>query len=206
MQRWLESIYGTRHEVRAADFVVDAEQARALGAAPRAREEVLVTQTGDDLELALYLDADLLKRVEPFEHRPDVAVQTRLPEFCEVAEGVSHFMYLAHTATQNRTVSLLELEAQAEVDKFALCTMLSWRQGVARWAQGLFTRLFQRVSFHRHLGPEERWRYGEANRVARRYCERLMPLIRSGHPERLLRELRHAYRLGAEAKLNYFSR
>ena len=206
VQRLLESIYGTRSEVRAADFVVDAAQAAELGARPRAREEVLVSHTGDDLELALYLDEKLLKRVSNFERAPQVAVEQRLGDFCEVTEGVSHFMYLAHTADQGRRVSLLELEAQAEVDKFALCTMLKWGQGVSRWAQGLVSRLFNRVSFHGHLQPEERWRYSEANRLAKQYCGRLMPLIQPGGTEKLLRELRHSYRLGADAKLAHLAR
>jgi hypothetical protein len=42
-----------------------------------------------------------------------------------VAEGVSHFVYLS-SAMLERSVSLLELEAQAEVDKFAICGLLRW--------------------------------------------------------------------------------
>jgi hypothetical protein len=56
------------------------------------------------------------------------------------------------------------------------------------------------------LSGDERWRYVEANRLARRYCTRLLPAIRAGRLDALLSELRHAYRLGAEAKLAYFAR
>jgi hypothetical protein len=56
------------------------------------------------------------------------------------------------------------------------------------------------------LSGEERWRYVEANRLAKRYCTRLLPAVRAGRLDALLSELRHAYRLGAEAKLAYFAR
>jgi hypothetical protein len=77
---------------------------------------------------------------------------------------------------------------------------------VGRWASSLVGRLFERIRLHEHLGAAERWRYLEANRLAKAYCERLLPLVRAGRLDRLLAELRHAYRLGAEAKLQYFAR
>ncbi len=206
IQEHLEAIYGIRCEHRAADFVVDADAARQLGGTARAREELLLADDGEALSLALYVEPALLRRITSYELRPADALESELGGFCEVAEGVSHFVYLAHAAGLERRVSLLELEAQAEVDKFAVCTLLRWGQGVARFARGLVERLFHRVGFHAHLSAEERWRYEEANRLALAYVKRLLPLIEAGKLDRLLSELRHAYRLGAEAKLAYFAR
>jgi hypothetical protein len=201
IQEQLEAIYGIRCEYRAKDFLVDAEAARQLGGSGRAREELLVSEGEGGLELALYLEPSLLERVSA--HHP---LEGELGDFCEVAEGVSHFLYVAHTAEQERTVSLLELEAQAEVDKFAVCTLLRWGVHAGRWAGTLVGRLFEQMTLRPNLSEPERWRYTEANRLAKTYCERLLPMVRSGRMDRLLSELRHAYRLGAEAKLNYFSR
>ena len=103
-------------------------------------------------------------------------------------------------------MSLLELEAQAEVDKFAVCTLLEWGLNVGRWAGSLVGRLFEQVQLRPNLSEPERWRYTEANRLARSYCSRLLPMVRSGRMDQLLSELRHGYRLGAEAKLQYFGR
>lgn len=204
LQEQLEAIYGIRCEYRARDFLVDGEAARQLGGSGRVREELLVSEGADGLELALYVDPALLQRVAT--QAPHDALAEDLGGFCEVAEGVSHFVYLTRAASQARTVSMLELEAQAEVDKFAVCTLLGWGGSAGRWAAGLVHRLFERVSLHAHLGAAERWRYSEANRLAKTYCERLLPLVRAGRMDRLLAELRHAYRLGAEAKLQYFGR
>lgn len=202
IQEHLENIYGIRCEYRARDFLVtDAEAARQLGGSARAREELLVSEGAEGLELALYLDPALLSRVTA----AGGPLDAELGDFCEVAEGVSHFLYVAHTAGLNRSVSLLELEAQAEVDKFAICTLLGW-QHVGRWAGTLVKRLFDQVQLRGHLDAAEQWRYCEANRLGKRYASRLMPLVSGGRLESFLSELRHAYRLGAEAKLAYFAR
>ncbi|MET0405147.1 MAG: hypothetical protein ABW123_22215, partial [Cystobacter sp.] len=157
-------------------------------------------------ELALYLAPALLRRLAPYEHGPvDALLKRELEGFCQLAEGVSHFLYLAHTAVQERTVSLLELEAQAEVDKFALCLLHRWGAGVRSWAEELRWRLFDRVSYLPRLTEEERWRYQEANRLSRNFCSRLMGHVAARRLEGLLSDLRYAYRLGAEAKLRHFA-
>lgn len=210
IQEHLEAIYGLRCEYRASDFLVDFETAKALGGTGRNREELLVSQSvdahGENLDLALYLEPEMLKRVSSFEARPSGALDDELPSFCEVAEGVSHFVYMTHTARLERTVSLLELEAQAEVDKFAVCVLMRWGRDSAGWATSLVGRLFHRVRFNEQLSADERWRYVEANRLAKAYAERLLKLVRAQNLGPLLAELRHAYRLGAEAKLQYFAR
>jgi hypothetical protein len=207
IQEHLEAIYGIRCELRVHENLVDGEAARALGAATRAKEELLVIEdpATDSMEVALYLEPELVERVSGLTRMP-ASEGDGLGEFCQVAEGVSHFVYMAHCASLDRKVSLLELEAQAEVDKFAICTFLRWGEGVAEWAKHLTARLFQPSGYHPHLTQAERWRYEEANRLAKTYAERLLPLIRAGHLDRLLSELRHAYRLGAEATLAYFAR
>lgn len=206
LQEQLEALYGVRCEYRARDFLVDLETAQALGGTGRAREELLVSHDGEALDLALYLEKDMLDRVTQLEHQPEAMLDRELASFCEITEGVSHFLYMAQTANLERTVSMLELEAQAEVDKFAICTLLRWGQHVSGWATGLVGTLFERVRFSERLELQERWRYVEANRLAKRYCLRLLPFIRERRLEALLAELRHAYRLGAEAKLAYFGR
>ncbi|HMK74314.1 MAG TPA: hypothetical protein VK454_13295, partial [Myxococcaceae bacterium] len=104
-----------------------------------------------------------------------------------------------------RPVSLLELEAQGEVDKFALLLLRAWAGGRGAFARALHGRLFDEVRFRSGLSVDERWRYGEANRLARSFCARLLPLCAARRLEPLLQALRHAYRLGATAKLDHFA-
>lgn len=202
LQAHLEAIYGIRCEQRVSDFVIDAGSALALGGSARAREELLVHEDDEGLELALYLDAPLVGRLASVE--PARAVELDLAGFCEVTEGVSHFLYLACSAALDRSVSLLELEAQAEVDKFALCALLRWSD--RRAGRTLVERLFDEARLRASLSDLERWRYEESSRLARAYCERLVPLVAAGRLGLLLGELRRGYRLRASAKLHYFAR
>jgi hypothetical protein len=200
IQDELETIYGIRCAYRAKDFLVDAETARELGGSLRSREELLVSETSEGFELALYIEPELLARVSSCS-----PLEGDLGDFCEVAEGVSHFLYLEQSAQLERRVSLLELEAQAEVDKFALCTLLRWRKNVGSWGTTLVGRLFERIQFRDGLSVAERWRYFEANRLAKLFCSRLLPMVRKQQREEFLSALRYSYRLGSEAKLRYFS-
>ncbi|MBJ6762100.1 hypothetical protein JGU66_15110 [Myxococcaceae bacterium JPH2] len=208
LQEHLEAIYGFTCEARAEAFVVDTEAAVQLGASGQGSEELLVSvdSDGEGLELALYLAPSLLARLKPYEAGPlGHVLDADLDGYCQVTEGVSHFLYVAHTAHYGRTVSLLELEAQAEVDKFAVCLLHRWGEGAQAWAAELLGRLFDQVSYQPRLSSQERWRYEEANRLSRRFCSRLMGHVIGRRLDRLLGDLRYAYRLGAEAKLRHFA-
>jgi hypothetical protein len=214
VQEHLEAIYGFRCAERAERFLVDRDGARRLGGTARAPEELLVSESEEDgaLEVALYLSPRLLTQARAFESAPERMMEVDLEGYCQVTEGVSHFLYLARAADLERRVSLLELEAQAEVDKFASCVLRRWASPAAhgvgailQWARQLLGRLFHAVRYHPHLTPAERWRYEEANRLSRNYCQRLLPHLSARRLDRLLSELRHMYRLGAEAKLQYLA-
>jgi hypothetical protein len=147
----------------------------------------------------------LLATLAPFERAPaETLLDGALEAYCQLAEGVSHFLYVIRAAEQGRSVTLLELEAQAEIDKFALCILPGWRRGPT-WADNLRRRLFEKVSFLPTLGKEERWRYQEANRLSGTYCRRLLRHVARDRMDRFLSDLRYSYRLGAGAKLRHLA-
>jgi hypothetical protein len=187
IQTHLETIYGTRCGLSVSDFLVEED----LGD----RESVFVRETDDAFELKVFVPRAL--------HELPMSSLFNAPaKFFEAVEGVSHFLYLCRSAELERQVSMLELETQAEVDKFASAALIRWNQGV-RAAGELHRQLFERISFAPQFGEHERWRYEEANRLASRYCERLLSIIAQRRLDRLLTELRESYRMGAEAKLAY---
>jgi hypothetical protein len=206
VQAHLEAIYGFRCAERAQAYVVGPELARRLGGTGRVEEELLLEEDGEELSVALCFTPELLERLEGYRlGGPRAALEGVLDAYCQLTEGVSHFLYLLQTAVQGRRVSLLELEAQAEIDKFASCLLQRWADGDPAWPQALHARLFDTVRFHDHLSPAEGWRYREANRLARNYCKRLLRLVTARRLDRLLSELRYGYRLGAAAKLDYLA-
>jgi hypothetical protein len=199
VQDHLEAIYAVRCPHRARGFLVDTQQAEALGADTATAEALLVHESEGALELGLYLAPDVVRTLA-------AAPEGALGPFCQLAEGVSHFLYLARSAELSRSVSLLELEAQAEVDKFALLLLRAWSGGRGRFGARLHRSLFDETELRPGLSSSERRRYGEANRLARAFCARLLPWCAARRLEPLLLALRYAYRLGAAAKLQHFAR
>ena len=82
-----------------------------------------------------------LARRDPFA----ALTQHNLADYLTVAEGVSHFVYVAWNAGFDKPVTLLELELQAEVDKYVLGAWLLREQGAGRFPRELHRVLFERA-------------------------------------------------------------
>ena len=205
-QAELEAIYGVRAP-RVEEFLIDRARAHASGGEPCAEEVLLVRESEDGLELGLFLAEEVLLaavETDPHDRRPRLTARELLPLLACAAEGVSHFVYLATRAAAGRPVSFLELEVQAEVDKWALLVLHLWRRGLRRCSPVLRRRLFQRVRYHAHLGAEELERYQLANRLAGGYARWLEGRYVEGcDADGLMRELRASYRLGGGEKVGY---
>jgi len=206
LQRELEAIYAVEAP-RVEEFLVGPDTARAAGRSPRAPEELLVLEEEDGLALGLYLAPGVITGAagaDPHDPRPRLTARAALRDVACAAEGVSHFVYLATRAAAGRSVSLLELEVQAEVDKFALLLLHLWRRGLRRMSAALRLRLFERVRYHAWLAAEERARYEEANRLGGGYSRWLEGrFVEDADIEGLLRELRRTYRRAGGEKLSY---
>lgn len=205
LQGLLESLYGLRVAADVRDFLVtDTETVRALeGEGGRdVEEKLLVRQEGPDLSLALYLDAGLLERLASRD--PTRRLSSRnFADFCTVIEGISHFNYVAWNAAANRCVTLLELEMQAEVDKYVTARTLVASQSPAA-AVDVFARLFGELRFHADLDAEELDRYRQASRFAGSYCRSLEARFDgAGLARGMVRELRAFYRLPQPGKLSH---
>ena len=209
LQRRLAGLYDAPAEHDVYDFLItDAAHAAALQgavAAPSTDEQLLVVEEEDGVGISLYVDQSVIARLAercPLQSLAD----ENLADFCTALEGVSHFHYLVWCAGRERHVSLLELELQAEVDKYVSALQLMLQQRAGRFPAELFERLFDRTAFLPHLPPHERTRYEEAHRFAARFCRRLEERFlrrRRARPEALLAELRTFYRLGRHAKLRH---
>jgi hypothetical protein len=206
LQGELEAIYGVEAP-RVHDFLLGRDAARAAGRAPQAPEELLVLEEDGELSLGLFLDDDVIAAAgfaDPHDPRPRLTARASLRGLACAAEGVSHFVYVATRAEAGRAVSLLELEVQAEVDKFVLLLLHLWRRGLRRMSAALRSRLFDRVRYHAHLGREELERYQEANRLGGGYARWLEDrFVEDADIDGLLREVRQTYRLGGATKLGH---
>jgi hypothetical protein len=210
LQNLLSRLYDVDLTYDVYDFLVTDR--RAMSGAERLNEgrsldeELLIAETPDGAGVALYMDAGLLQRLEAADpnHTLD---EGNLADYCTALEGVSHFVYSIWGLERDLPVSLLELETQAEVDKYAVTVFLLGEQlGVASFPRQVHPRLFDRVSFDARLQPDQFERYRTAHHCAAHYCRRLeRRFVDRGvaRVEAMVRELRGFYRLRHSAKLRH---
>jgi hypothetical protein len=209
LQSLLERLYDVDVDYDVYDFLV-TDRRDLRGAAPgndarASEEELLLAETPDGAGVALYLDPSVLRRLEGAD--PAFALtENNLADYCTALEGVSHFVYTTWRLDRDSPVSLLELETQAEVDKYAVTVFLLADQQGGGYPAQVHARLFDRVSFDARLEPDQYDRYRTAHRSAAHYCRRLeRRFVNRGEAqvEGLVRELRRFYRLGSAAKLRH---
>lgn len=145
------------------------------------RESLLLRESEGELEMALVV--------------PSTAANDH-DTWLQWAEGVSHFVYVANRARQELPATQLELELQAEVDKFVLLVLeqLPYDRGEALTVH---SRLYERVRFLHEPGTELGERYRTANDLAARFVRRLL-----GHGHATTHStLRRFYRAGQAEKI-----
>jgi hypothetical protein len=215
----LQELIGGIYDVPVAHDVYDYLVTDRARLPPTARggtadEELLVAESADGAELALslYLDAALLRRLSradplTYLHGGNVA------DCLTALEGVSHFVYLTWSATHDRPVSLLELEMQAEVDKYVASLLLLRRQSPGHFPLELQHLLFERARTDPQLAPGRAQLYREASDYAQRFCRRLeRSLVRARRlgpasaDGEVLTELRRFYRLSGVCKRAHIER
>ncbi len=205
LQQLLQRLYAIDLDESIDDYVItDARLARILrGGESTAPEELLVAESEDALEVSLYLAPELLAAIEDAD--PLERLQHRhVSPLCTLLEGVSHFLYLISRARAARSVTRLELELQAEVDKYAVLGYLLRAQRQGSLPAWLPHWLFEAVRYRADLDAEARSRYTTANAYARRYCRRLQRRFQwAWNGRALMAELRHFHHLAQPQKLRY---
>jgi len=203
-QALLSDLYALDLAYEVDDFVTtDAVLARALDAGGRELDEkLLIAETDGEAEVSLYLEPGVLERLAQSDPLEKLDADN-LEDFWTAFEGVSHFTYYAWNAQLEKPVTLLELELQAEVDKYIATTLLLLRQG-QRQPRGLHHWLFEMPRLDERLDGDELDRYRSANRYAGKYCRKLAPAIARGAADEATRaELRRFYRLSQASKIEH---
>lgn len=205
LQKHLSDIYQVEPGYDVNDFLVtDPTLAKILGGnslIPNTDESVLLAQDDDGMALSVYLDSRMLGRLD--RDNPMQTLKTSgLNDLWTVLEGVSHFNYLVWSAGRDRTVTLLELEMQAEVDKFISTWLMAQNQDGCELATRLHGWLFDRVRFKPELSEDEHERYKTANNYAARFCHGLVKRLLDDRSKTLY-ELRRFYRLTQTDKISH---
>jgi hypothetical protein len=209
LQGALTEIYDLPETPDVRDYLMTGRA--GLGAIPDSRasdEQLIVAEEGDTLSMALHIDATVLERLRRCDPIAELT-QHNLADYLTVAEGVSHFVYVAWNAGYDKPVTLLELELQAEVDKYVLCAWLLREQGCGRFPRELHRVLFERARVDPVAAAGRVGLYHTASRNAARFCRHVGALLsreRPGVASDLLAELRRFYRWGNVRKLRHIER
>lgn len=202
LQRTLEVFYRLEGVPPVEPFRVQEEFFAALGVkAGEDREALLIHHDGECTNLALFLSRSVRAQASSFLaalHRGEV---DDLDGFCAALEGVSHFVYFTFAGGGERPVSRLELELQAEIDKFLLL-----RSVVGLDGEELLDRLFARFRLVDGLPPDARERYLVASSAAHRYARWAHRALESGQGERAMADARRLYRMPAADKLSHIAK
>ena len=206
LQTMLGEIYDVPLAYNVADFLLtDREELPQRLRASATDEQVLVQQDGGSLRMGVYVEQGVLERLaseNPLEslHGGNIA------DYWTALEGVSHFLYIAWNAGYDRQVTLLELELQAEIDKYVSSVFLLREQNPGHVPVELHHVLFERCRVDDGLAGERVGLYRRADAYASRFCRRLArTLCATGCAARAaaFSELRRFYRLSHERKLRH---
>lgn len=205
LQQQLTDIYQVDrgHDVR--DFLItDPMLAKYIGQDALLKntdETLLMSQDDEGMAMSLFLDGEMLKRLETACPLDRLRAEL-LDDLWKVLEGISHFNCVAWKTAQDRSVTLLELELQGEIDKFVSTTLLAMQQSDRELLNSLHGWLFDDISFHGDLDGEQLERYRSANDYASRYCHGIRQQL-IDNDDLAMSELRRFYRLQLSDKISH---
>jgi hypothetical protein len=184
VQRRIEAIYQLEPAPAIAPYVrVDAEDAR---------EQLLVRQSAESVDITVLLSR---ASVDALVSR---GAALDFDAYLEAIEGISHFIHLADRARTELQTTLLELELQAEVDKFLILAEQRETHSIIELVS-LHRRLYEDVRFLHASATERGQRYRLANDLAARLWSQL---IRQGPTADRRGTLKRFYRASQAGKIS----
>jgi hypothetical protein len=211
--RQLQELIGGIYDVNIAHDVYDFLVTDRESLPPAARcgttdEQLILAPEPDSVGVSLYLDPALLERLRAA--NPLVRLdEANVADYWTALEGVSHFLYFAWNTGHDKPVTLLELELQAEIDKYVASYLLLKRQFPDRFPSELLRLLFERTRIDPQLANGREGLYRAASRHAEKFCRHLAESLRNSRREfehDVLAELRRFYRLTDARKVAHIER
>ncbi len=155
LQKKLEEIYRLEKCPEADKYVLSPKEFKRFSKSSD-NPQVIYVDEGNDATMGIYLGKRIFKKI-----RNKVKIFS-LQDFCVMAEEISHFIYLIWSKSNEKKITLLDLEIQAEVDKFLLASNFFQSQ------ETVFKKMFETFMFRKNLLKDEENRYIEASRLGKK--------------------------------------
>jgi hypothetical protein len=213
VQQQFQNIYQLPHDLSIEDFLINQEALEtvqekqcALLSTAHHRGFMLLFSEGNELHVGIYLHNQLLDNLR--KHNPLFGLHEKnIGDFCIMIEEVSHFLYTTWRAQHDIRMTKLEIELQAEVDKFVLCSLYRAQHPESLDRLPLIELLFESYHFEKNLPEESQQRYHTASRLASHYCHFLnRHFINDNHIPQMIKEIRQFYRYSQTDKISHINR
>ena len=213
VQQQFQSIYHLPHDLSIEDFLINQETLETLQeercdliSTEHHRGFMLLFTQGDELQVGIYLHNQLIDNLH--RHNPLLKLDEKnIGDFCIMIEEVSHFLYTTWKAQHDIKMTRLEIELQAEVDKFILCSLYGAQHPDPTYRLPLMELLFEGYHFEKNLSEESQQRYHTASRLARHYCHFLeRHYINDNNIPQMIKEIRQFYRFSQTDKISHINR
>lgn len=156
-------ITGSSHGISSIDFLVPTESQNAF----------LVHELNGEADLAVCLKNDVLNQLNERKTHGEFKIED-LSLLSIVVEELSHFNYYCEKALRNLSISPLELEVQAEVDKFAFALNCLEQKNEDQFRDEIFSIMFDEFKLGEWVKEEEKGRYEAAHHIARSFCRKML--------------------------------
>ena len=174
-------------------------------------EMLLIREDTGNLDITLFLEQSLIDST--LDGNANHHTSNEYEDYCTILEGVSHFVYLVWNAQYGLQVKPIEMELQAEVDKFVFSALADGDPEMTQSRpqsrpqskhQLLFESLFRQVKYFHVPGTDMHHRYTVANKFAEQYCSWLSSQFQFTVSDPMLyAELARFYRMNAAAKFEH---
>lgn len=213
IQSEITEFYNISLDYSVADFLCTEEDVVAAAGQPERGEVLLIAEDARGTWVGLYVDPNALSSLGG---PGDPWTDGRFMAASLATEGVSHFVYVMYRESYQAGVSELELELQAEVDKYVR-GVLGWAAPqvllrgfgvglIERRSRTIRSQVFDDAQFLDDAGTESGDRYRMAHRQAARYAAKLEhQFLRTGNVQGWTDALRKFYRAGLTDKLRMAS-
>jgi hypothetical protein len=159
----LELINGHENPFASQDFVMPTTQKNAL----------VVNQAGEFSDVAICLQESLLTRFAHKDYPKDFSFE-ELPSLSILIEELSHFNYFCEKSRLGQVISPLDLEIQAEVDKFSFALSCLNQTNRESEKDRVFDRIFEETQWGEWVSEVDLEIYQDAHQIAKNFCRSIL--------------------------------